>query len=271
MNEKGKKINNKTIGIIGVIILLIIAIIGIGVYITLRNKEDNNIDNNETNIKYEKIDENKDFIYVHEGNTYEVNFNEAKQVSFDYPIININTESVKKLNNNIKEQFSNLEEEYKRIGISDGSTCIKIDGINHCAEYIESLNYVTTETSDYYQVLIYNFYNAMYASGDSDLKGYIISIKTGEVMNNKEIIELFGYDTNKLLQEYNKYKQEEYKANDEVFENINDINKLSLIIHNDILIIIDYPLMGDGYNTLSFDGKKVQIYIDYDDPINAWW
>ena len=90
-------------------------------------------------------------------------------------------------------------------------------------------------------------------------------------LNNKEIIELFGYDTNKLLQEYNKYKQEEYKANDEVFENINDINKLSLIIHNDILIIIDYTLMGDGYNTLSFDGEKVQIYIDYDDPINVWW
>lgn len=270
MKENDKKQNNKSKIIIVVIILSIIAIIGTSIF-GLYKRDNNKLDNNNINTKYEKIDENKDFIYIHKGNTYEVNFNESKQVSFDYPIININTESVKKLNNNIQKQFNDLEEEYKKIGISDGSTCIKIDGINHCAEHIESLHYVTIQTLDYYQVLLYSFYNAMYASGDSDLKGYIISIKTGEVMNNKEIIELFGYDANKLLQEYNKYKQEEYKANDEVFENINDINKLSLIIHNDILIIIDYPLMGDGYNTLSFDGEKVQIYIDYDDPINVWW
>ena len=265
-NKKG---NKKKI-ITSFVVLLIVIIIGASIFMLCKN-DNNKLDNNNSNTKYEKIDENKDFIYVHKGNTYEVNFNESKQVSFDYPIININTESVKKLNNNIKEQFNDLEEEYKRIGISDGSTCIKIDGINHCAEHIESLHYVTIQTLDYYQVLLYSFYNAMYASGDSDLKGYIISTKTGEVMNNKEIIELFGYDTNKLLQEYNKYKQEEYKEGDEIFKNIKDIDKLSLIIHNDILIIIDYPLMGDGYNTLSFDGEKVQIYIDYDDPINAWW
>lgn len=271
MNENDKKINNKTIVIIGVIILLIIAIIGIGV-VELTNKEDNNIDNNETNIKYEKLDENKDFIYVHEGNIYEVNFNQSKQVSFDYPVININTESVKKLNNNIQKQFSELEDKYKKIGINDDCTCIKIDGINHCDEHIESLHYVTIETLNYYQVLLYSFFNTNCASGDKDLKGYIISTKTGEVMSNKEIIELFEYDTSKLIQEYNKYKQEEYNENDEIFKNINDINKLSLMIHNGILIIIDYPLMGDGgYNTLSFDGKKVQIYIDYDDPIDVWW
>lgn len=265
---KDKKGNKKKI-IISFVVLLIVIIIGtsiLGLY-----KKDNKLDNNNSNTKYEKIDENKDFIYIHKGNTYEVNFNKSKQVSLDYPIININTKSVKKLNNNIQKQFNELEDKYKKIGINDDCTCIKIDGINHCDEHIESLHYVTVQTLDYYQVLLYSFFNTNCASGDRDLKGYVISTKTGEVMNNKEIIEFFGYDTNKLLQEYNKYKQEEYKENDEIFKNINDINKLSLIIHNDILIIIDYPLMGDGYNTLSFDGKKVQIYIDYDDPINAWW
>ena len=254
-NKKG---NKKKITI-SFVVLLIVIIISISIFALCKN--DDKLDNNNSNTKYEKIDENKDFIYIHKGNTYEVNFNKSKQVSLDYPIININTESVKKLNNNIQKQFNELEDKYKKIGIND-----------HCDEHIESLHYVTVQTLNYYQVLLYSFFNTNCASGDRDLKGYVISTKTGEVMSNKEIIELFEFDTNKLLREYNKYKQEEYKENDEIYENIKNINQLSLMIHNDILIIIDYPLMGDGsYNTLSFDGKKVQIYIDYDDPIDAWW
>lgn len=261
---------NIKIKMLAIIIFIIITGIVISI-IVQNNKRKNDNDDNKDNIsiKYQKIDDTKDFIYIHEGNVYEVNFNEGKQVSFDYPVININTLSVKKLNDSIKEQFDNLEKDYKRIGTDDDCTCIKIDGIFRCTDVINSLHYITVQEQDYYQILLYSFINTNCASGGSELTSYIISSLTGEVLSNKEIIEYFGYDSNKLLQKYNEYRQNEYPHHlDVLIENIDD---LSLMIHNSKLIVINNHHIGDGYDTLIFDGKNIELYYDYDDPIKVQW
>ena len=258
---------------IAIISILIIAIIGLGIYMLFIKNDSNDVDDSENNssVNYSKIDETKDWIYVHKGNTYETNFGGSKQISLDYPIININTQSVRELNNLIKTRYENIENGYKEMDIYDGCTCIKINGSNRCSDHIETLQYTTEETMDYIQILLYSFINTECASGDSDLKSYIISTKTGKILDNKEIIDYFKYDYNKLLQKYNEYMKKEYAQNDEEYHNEDDINNLSLLIHNDKLIILTYPPVADGFMTLSFDGNNVESFYDYDDPINRWW
>lgn len=251
---------------ITIVILLVLCI-----YMIFIKKDDSDVDNNNISVNYSKIDETKEWIYVSEGNIYETNFGETKQISLDYPIINIDTQSVKKLNNLIKSQYENIESRYKELNNEDGCTCIKVNGSNRCSDHIETLQYVTETTPNYMQVLLYSFNNSECASGGSNLKSYIISTKTGEVLNNEEIIEYFEYDINKLLQKYNEFKKQEYSNIDEIFDNISDISKLSLLIHNDKLIIVDYGYIGDSYSTLLFDGNKLETFDDYDDPIKKWW
>lgn len=271
MKENTKKLV-KGISIV-IISILIITIIVLGIYVLFIEKDNDNIDNNKDNssVNYSKIDETKDWIYVHKGNTYETNFGESKQISLDYPIININTKSVKELNNLIKSRYESIENGYKNMKIDDDCTCIKINGSNRCSEHVGTLQYTTEETSDYIQLLLYEFSNTNCSGGDSDLKSYIISTKTGKVLNNKEIIDYFKYDDKKLLHKYNEYMQQEYKKYDEEFYNEDDINNLSLLIHYDKLIILTYPAAANGFTTLSFDGNKVESFYDYDDPINRWW
>ena len=111
-----KSLNNKNKIIILAIITLII--IGISIFLIL-NKNNNNSDindsnsnnNNEISTKYEKIDKTKDLYYINHGNNYETNFYQT--ASFNYPVININTESVKNLNDYIKNLFDDLETSYK--------------------------------------------------------------------------------------------------------------------------------------------------------------
>jgi len=257
--------------VIVIIILLILAIIITGIVVTIQNNLSNNTTNNETSVKYQKIDDKKDFIYIKKGNVYEVNFNESNRVSFDYPIININTNSVKEVNDTIKKQFNNLEKDYRNINNSDNCTCINMDGKDRCDKYINSLHYVTIEDSDYYEILLYSFRNSNCTIGNSDLKGYVISSKTGEVLSNKEIIEYFEYDTDKLLQKYNEYKQNEYLGVGEKFNNITDINDLSILIYNDKLILINHHPSVNIYMPLLFDGNAFSIYNDLDDPIVKYW
>ena len=252
MEKEKKKRILRNVGIV-VLSIVIIGLFALCIYLLF-------VKNNKQNEWY----------YIHKGNVYKTNFESGKDAVFDYPIININTKSVINLNNYIKNIFDDLEKSYKKIEINDECTCVEIDGKFHCAEHIGSLNYEVLDYKDNIVVLIYHYSNTNCASGGRDLEGYVISKKSGEGLDNKQIIEYFKYNSDKLLQEYNEYMQKEYKEYDETFENENNISELSLIIYDNKLIILTYPPVADGTMALYYDGNNVTHYEDAYNNLYKW-
>ena len=154
-----KEKNTKTLMILMIIcVCLSITTLGIVIYDRFIRKEPEHavlkpitIDNNDNS--YKKIDNSKGTYYVQQGDRYQIysnggiydnegKFSESKlkvdnfeKIDTSYPIINIDTPSVRIINEKIKKIYDKI---WEMSTGHDGCVCLKKDGKIMCDEHVLS-------------------------------------------------------------------------------------------------------------------------------------
>ena len=269
-----KEKNTKTLMILMIIcVCLSITTLGIVIYDRFIRKEPEHavlkpitIDNN--NNSYKKIDDSKGTYYINKGDIYQIywnggvydgdgKFSENKltnknndKLDTSYPIINIDTLSVKNVNEKIKKIFDKVWEISTN---HNGCMCIKKDGKIMCDEHVLSPSYEVKETDKFITVIINENYVTGCASGLNKITTFTIDKKTGKEMTNEDIAKYFGYTMDQIYNNLAKYLLNEYKNNINQKE-IDDYLKesINLLIVNDLLEVkYDNMIDGDSINSYS--------------------
>lgn len=255
--EKEKKISVLSI-------ILILIVIGLGCYIVcdkvidnkktnINNNENINESNEDVNEKdNEDVKENKE--EVKEENKSEVNDDKlyhiekldnaityegyqsnkvftTGEISFDYPVIDIDSDEIKKVNAEILKIYceSYLFEESK---ISNGHffKLYKNSKSYGTTSDIKSAKYYISEGSNYLSIIIGIEDNHIVGESSLNYIGYVINKKTKKIMSNKEILELFNAtkDENAYINENNQ---------DYMDTKANSIEDLKLYVYNDKIVL----------------------------------
>lgn len=258
--EEKKKRILQNVGIVALSIV-IIGLLALCIYMFFIKKDDNNL-----TINYSKIDATKGTYYVVKGNTYDLysHFENKyekhdEEISFDYPVININTESVKKLNSDIKTMYDNLLKEIK--ASQDGCTCVKIDDKYYSGDgdHIPEYSYSIYETKDFITLKINMTLHSNCASGYSSDYLYTVSKRTGEVLNDKDIIDSLGYNRDKINKELPTYIQSLY--HEDISSELENITNYLSFFPYDGKLVIGYEII-DGTEYVLYDGKNFKE-VDY--------
>lgn len=218
-------------------------------------------------VSYSKIDETKGTYYVIKGNTYDLYSNfenkyekhDNEKISFDYPVININTNSVKKLNSDIKIMYDNLLNEIKNENDEYGCTCIKVENKYYCNEHIKEYSYGIYETTDFITININWTLHTDCAGGYSSNYLYTVSKRTGEVLNDKDIIDSLGYNRDKINKELPTYIQSLY--HEDISSELENITNYLSFFPYDRKLVIGYEII-DGTEYVLYDGKNFKE-VDY--------
>ena len=252
--------NSKTLMILMIIcVCLSLATLGIVIYDRFIRKEPEHavlkpLDNN--GISYKKIDDSKGTYYIQQGDTYQIywndgvfdnggDFDESKlkaadfeKVDTNYPIINIDTPSVRNINDKIKEIYNKV---WNLSTGHEGCVCLKKDGKVMCDEHVLSPSYNIKETDKFITVIINENYVTGCASGLNNIITFTIDKKTGKEMTNDEIANYFGYTMDQIYNNLAKYLLNEHNdiiSQKEIDEYLKD--SISLLINNSLSPSIKY-------------------------------
>lgn len=252
--EKENKNQKLIIAILSIIIVVLLALC---IYFIFIKKDDNVVIDNST---YSKIDNTKDNYYVITGKTYDVYSNlddkktlDGNKIVLSYPVININTSSVVNVNNQIKNVFENIENEFKNRQ-DNGCICVKTKDYYYCDEHIIKPEFKVYEDNKFITVVIRKSGLTHCASGSSNDTIYTVSKKDGKVFNDNDILSYFGYNRDFINRELSKYIQSLYQT--DISTELEDIsNSLKFAINNGKLIL-GYNLIDEtkyySYNGTSF-------------------
>ena len=229
--EKEKK-QDLLIIIMSVILVLLIAVV---IYLIFFNKkEDLKPVNNQSGELYHIVDGEKFDIYGMTPGEDDALVNRGIEISFAYPVIDIDSEEVKAINKKIYELY---QSDYK-MNLANEATknsCVAIKKNNkyYGIEHIFYNTYKIFQNSDYLSIVIISHGYTECASGDVSYTGYVINKNTKKVMNNSEIAKLFNCSEKSIIEQYN----EQGKYIDLKADTINDIelfiydNNLAFTIH----------------------------------------
>lgn len=239
MEEK----NKSSIGIIIITVIVTLLVLAIAYLLFVRNndnlskgKQDSDTNNTQSNSgKLYHIEDGEKFnIYGKTPGEDDDFVNRNMEISFAYPVIDIDSTEIKAINKEIYNQYKNDYELITSLDDFTGCVAIKKDNKYHPGTHIFYDTYKIFETDTYLSVVIISKTYTECAGGDTSYKGYVINKKTKDIMSNSELVKTFNADEKKIIDKYNE--------NADVFgyskaKTIEDVelfiyeNKLSLVIH----------------------------------------
>ena len=179
----------------------------------------------------QKIDNSKNWVYMEKIAEYEiVNAKDGKNVNvtYEYPVINIDSVDAKKFNDDSKKEVVDKNTEFlnhdpNRVGCSEPSddpySYIINNGQKKYVGYYDLDSYKIIETDDYIVVMFEDGFTPTSSSFCDWVNGvnvFAISKKDGKKISNKELVKLQGYDYDSILKKiYEKY----YLDNKEYYDN----------------------------------------------------
>jgi hypothetical protein len=203
-----------------VLILIVLGLAGFIVYDkVINNRPNDNVvqpDNNDEQNKEPKelysIKKLGDKVSYTGKNNFQV---KEGEFSFEYPVININSEEIRRVNSEIlkvyQDVYSFINSNYTK-EVSETPICqftIKKNGKLYSGEYsMTALKYNISENDKYLSVVIEEMHITM-CGGSTSYLGYTINKETKKVMSNSEILELFNAsnDENVFVDAYNENAQ----------------------------------------------------------------
>ena len=239
MDKKGSSIFLKNFLISVTVILLAIVLVLLGMSIEksrnndkksddtnkqkeVDKKDNNKIENNQSVVSYDSL-EKLGTIDDNERNSYFMNIEYVSkngEVIFSYPVINIDSEDVKTVNQKIKDSVLENEKEWLKKKTdtpwSDEEKFITLnDGSGYIDLYFYGYSYFrVVETEDY--VSIIESSQDIGHKEDNSIKAvYVIDKNTGKELSKEEIAKTFKYDSYSKLSDtilkdlgYEKYTAE---------------------------------------------------------------
>ena len=254
--EKEKK-QNLLIIISSIILVLLTAIV---VYLIFFNKKEelkpvdsNPPSSNQSGELYHIVDGEKFFIYgrLEDGTLV----NKGIEISFAYPVIDIDTEEVKAINKKIYDEYqNNYKMNFAYEATKDSCVAIKKNNKYYGTEHIIYDTYRVSQNSDYLSIVIIHHGYTECASGGLSYTGYVINKKTKNVMSNAEIVKMFNADEMKIVNEYNK------NLNVLGLKEAKTIDDVELLIYDNSLMIEQH--LGDGSDLIKYNNGKFELVSD---------
>lgn len=187
-------------------------IIMLGVYFLFIKKDDKPIDNNQT---INEKEETKKLYNVVDGNEYEVYFRSVSNdplkkeldLSYDYPLFNIDTVELKKANEDIKKVYDDIikynsakEVDVNKVlgySIKNDNKYYSNDGT------LWGIKYNVSETDDYLSIAIIK--DSLWdGAEEEEVYSYVVDKKTNKLLTNSEILKLFNVAEKDFLDFINK-------------------------------------------------------------------
>ena len=193
-----------------VLILIVLGLAGFIVYDkVINNKPNDNIESKEL-YSIKKLTDK--VTYTGKNDLEIIN----GEIIFAYPVININSEEIRNVNNEIlkeyQDAYSFINSNYTK-EVSETPICqftIKKNGKLYSGEYsMTALKYNISENDKYLSVVIEEMHITMCGCGSTSYLGYTINKETKKVMSNSEILELFNASNleNVFVDAYNENAQ----------------------------------------------------------------
>lgn len=187
-------------------------IIMLGVYFLFIKKDDKPIDNNQT---INDKEETKKLYNVVDGNEYEVYYKSATtdpltkntDLSYDYPLFNIDTVELKKANEDIKKVYDDIIKynSTKEVDVNSAlGYSIKNDNKYYSNDgTLWGIKYDVSETDNYLSIAIIKS-SLWDGAGEEEVYSYVVDKKTNKLLTNSEIIKLFNVAEKDFLDFLNK-------------------------------------------------------------------
>ena len=242
--------NNLTVTIVTVVITLMAVAIGYLLFIrkdsnqqTNTNSGQNNNVNNQSNVdKLYHIEDGEKFTIYGKTPGEDNDFvNRNMEISFAYPVIDIDNDKVKVINKEIYNQYKNDYETNVSLNDSTGCVAIKKDSKYRAGTHIFYDTYKTFETTDYLSIVIISKAYTECAGGDIGYKGYVINKKTKDIMSNSELVKMFNADEKKIIDKYNE------NADSIGYSKAKTIEDVNMFIYENNLAIVS---IGGAYDEL---------------------
>lgn len=189
------------------------------------NKKNEDTEHSEEKFILEKIDNDRDYVYLEEYK--KLKYNDGKEYILNNLVLNIKGNVVDNINLEIKNYVMNS---YHNMSLKD-------DVINY-GNIIDFDYYVTEKYISIVQNVKFYINNMM---SDKDTNVYVISLLDGKLMNNDKILDEYDLDEDKILEYLEEHIDNEDKdyvlmqiKNDGYKLFINDEGKV-VISYNDIL------------------------------------
>ena len=237
VNEAPKKEEKKSyFGLLVVFMVISLLLAGFIIYDKVIKKEEiktiePKTENLEKTELLQKIDNSKNWVYMEKIAEYEiVNAKDGKNVNvtYEYPVINIDSVDAKKFNDDSKKEVVDKNTEFlnhdpNRVGCSEPSddpySYIINNGQKKYVGYYDLDSYKIIETDDYIVVMFeagFTPTSSIFCDWVNGVNVFAISKKDGKKISNKELVKLQGYDYDSILKKiYEKY----YLDNKEYYDN----------------------------------------------------
>lgn len=231
-----------------IIFLLVILAIGFGGYYLVKNYQKVNSDdkeyvNNSETSQVLKIDDNKDYVYF----TNESKISDTLDVSYKDINININNDDLKKLQDTLNDNMSNIRGSVTNLDSTEKEACISAGTCDESDDIASAniIEYNVIETSKYVSITV-SSYKYTPSDGDSNRTNtyYVIDLSNGKILTNNDIL-----------------KKEE--VTDQQIR-----SKIRSYLGNDTDVDIDAVLNNPYYLTIAKDGKVVINFIVKTSSIN---
>ena len=181
----------------------------------------------------DKIDSTKDYIYY--KNESKINLSVAMRGDYSYKdvVININTDSLKTLENKLNKENANYKKSYIEDKVNTYDCIVNKAVGNYENRYIYR-DYKVYQNNTYFTlVVIDNMIDICGNIIDKTIKTYIISKHEGVVYNSNSILNIYNTSVNELVSlAIDNRNEDEYKniSKEELVKKIIDINEISLYI-----------------------------------------
>lgn len=183
-----------------------------------------------------KVDETKDYVYLSD---YKSVLIDNVRTNYQIPVINI-----------VSDEVDNVNLELKSFVVKSYKDSKIVNGVLNSGKIINYTNYV----NDKYITIIQTYYNYLNGVvGEKSDNVYVVSLDTGKVLNNEEILKRFNLDKD------NFYKELENKLNsDDVSFTLMNIknNGYKLFINNEEKLGIIY------YEVTDYDTERKELVLN---------
>lgn len=226
-------------------------VLGLGIYFVFR---DGTFD--EINKKFKKIDESQNWYYMETIGSYDILTGEnckddindyvnkcnnvTKTVNISYPVINIDKEDIKVINeeykNKVQDVYNYIERGCSKEGIRFTDVCNAVPyKMNDKYDFLcEDRNY-TFDIKEIKDALVINSeYNIINCSHiDTTFESKVISLSTGNILTEEEVLNMYNI-TN---EQFNSMKEEllgnivSYQVDSEITLTISPFNEDNLFIY----------------------------------------
>ena len=206
-----------------------------GFYLLKDDKKEPATTNNESLTTYHIVDGEEYTIYeVNDSNKL---VESTEKLSFDYPLLDIDSTDAKKVNEDIKKKYDDAYNDMFSVE-AKGCVAVKKDNKTYGSAHVVYYKYDVFENDKMIAIALTQVVSTRCASGGEYYFGYAIDKTTNKIMTNTELTSYFNVNNETVI---NGYNEQAKNVNGDPAATIEDV---MLIVKEGKLYYVEY--YGDG-------------------------